>query len=162
MYCSSSAIVFGILDCDDTRGLSSTPKEKITWRQSWRIERPIHVTLCMHLVVGGNDSIIQMFAEKIEHFSRSMWAGTVLHEPRAVPKVLQSILNGHKFMENVQIFCCCNRLASENLLNQSKIQQRHLLKNLELILKFGKNKLSGFLSKTRQTVHFYRLSFFFN
>ncbi|GBL87262.1 hypothetical protein AVEN_270530-1 [Araneus ventricosus] len=61
-----------------------------------------------------------MFAEKIEHFGSSMWPDTVLHEPRAVPTVIQSILNGHKLMENVQIFCCCNRMDSEKRVQLDK------------------------------------------
>ncbi|GBN60659.1 hypothetical protein AVEN_74595-1, partial [Araneus ventricosus] len=49
----------------------------------------------MHFVVKGNDTIIEMFAEKIEHYSRLMWPFTVLHGPLVVPTVPQSILNAH-------------------------------------------------------------------
>ncbi|GFS31404.1 hypothetical protein TNIN_437371 [Trichonephila inaurata madagascariensis] len=66
----------------------------------------------MHFVVKSNDMVIKKFAEKIEPCSLSMWLGTDLNESRAVDTILQSPLNGCKFMENVQVFCCSNRLVS--------------------------------------------------
>ncbi|GBN10118.1 hypothetical protein AVEN_214031-1 [Araneus ventricosus] len=51
---------------------------------------------------------------EIKHCRRSMWTSTILHEQGGVPMVVQSIMNRHKFIQNLKIFCSIYRLPSKN------------------------------------------------
>lgn len=82
---------------------------KFTMSHFWRIRRPILVASRMLTIILGNDTIIEIFIEEIKDFSRSMWTGTVLHEPWSVPTVIEGILNRPKFTHNVHIIIVWRR-----------------------------------------------------
>ncbi|GBN60964.1 hypothetical protein AVEN_235744-1 [Araneus ventricosus] len=44
-----------------------------------------------------------------------MWTSIIWYEPGAVPMVVQSIMNSHKFTQNPKIFCSIYRLLSKKM-----------------------------------------------
>ena len=62
-----------------THQLFQVSFEKIEWYLILQIERPIYATLSVLFGVKGNDTISEMMVGKIEHCSRSIYPGTVLH-----------------------------------------------------------------------------------
>ena len=114
MYCSSSFTVYGL------------------WKYAWSFKY-LQRKICMASNLVNREAnpsfayascfkdiytITEMFHDIIEHCRHLLWPSTILHTTQAILTVLQSILNGDKFVEDVLIVCWSNLLVSKERPNK--------------------------------------------